>query len=524
MEVTEDNKARHLSLALLAWVAIFIALISTIASFTIEGRYGLNIWDEGFLWYGVQRVLLGEVPIRDFMAYDPGRYYWAACLMTLWGGHGILDLRAAVAVFQWIGLAGGLWVLASRAGTRSAGYLLVAALVMLMWMFPRHKLFDIALSLILVALFTWWLHRPDLRRHFIVGVAIGIIACFGRNHGVYAVIGSLLVFAWLAFERRSLPSWRALLAWSAGIAVGFLPIGIACLLVPGFAQAFWASILFLFELKATNLPLPVPWPWTVPYTTLPAEEGIRRLLIGLAFTCLIIYPVLGIVRMCRQRTTCLPVDAPLVATVCLAIPYAHYTFSRADVGHLAQGIFPALVGTFLMLGTTLNVVRWMSVGGILLASVWLAAPSHPALVCWRGGQCQDVVVSGQHLKLEPSVASDVSLLRDLAVHYAPNGRGFVATPLWPGAYALLERRSPLWEIYALTPRNEAFQQAEIERLRVTKPGFIVIFDLALDNREELRYRNTHPFIQKYIEEHFIPLKSANPAYHLYRAPDSDVTP
>jgi hypothetical protein len=505
------------------WMAACLAAFLIVSNFVLVARYGLSIWDEGFLWYGVQRVLLGEIPIRDFMAYDPGRYYWAAGLMSLWGGHGILDLRVAVAVFQWLGLASGLWVLASRAGTRRVGYLILAGLVMLVWMFPRHKLFDIALSLLLVALFTWWMHRPNLRRHFVVGMAIGIVACFGRNHAVYAVIGGVLVFAWLSFEQRSLPSWRALVAWSAGIVVGFLPIGIACLLVPGFAKAFWASIVFLFELKATNLPLPIPWPWTAPYTALSAEEGIRRLLIGLAFIGLIAYPLLGTVKMFRQRAKCVPVDAPIVATVCLAIPYAHYAFSRADVGHLAQGIFPALVGTFLMLGTARNALRWTSAAGLLLASLWIAAPAHPALACWRTGECQNVVISGQRLVLDPSVAGDVSLLRDLAVRYAPNGRPFVATPLWPGAYALLERRSPLWEIYALTPRSEAFQQAEIERLRAARPGFIVVFDLALDNREELRYRNTHPLIEKYIEEHFIRLPSMNPAYHLYRAPDAGAT-
>jgi hypothetical protein len=501
------------------WIAASLAGLYVIASLAFEGRFGLNIGDEGFLWYGVQRVLLGEIPIRDFMAYDPGRYYWAAGLMSLWGGRGILDLRVAVAVFQWLGLACGLWVLVSRGGRRQIGALIVAGLVMLVWMFPRHKLFDIALSLILVALFTWWLHRPNARRHFIVGIVIGIVACFGRNHGVYALIGSVLVFAWLTFE-QGLSSWRALLAWAMGIAVGFLPIGIACLLAPGFAQAFWASVIFLFELKATNLPLPIPWPWRVPYTALPTEDAIRGLLIGLAFMGLIIYPLLGLVKMFRQRAKCAPIDAPLVATVCLAIPYAHYAFSRADIGHLAQGIFPALLGTFLLLGTMRSAVRWVSAAGILLASIWATALSHPALECWRGGQCQDVVVSGQRLMLEPSVASDVSLLRNLAIRYAPIGRAFVTTPLWPGAYALLERRSPLWEIYALTPRSQVFQQSEIERLRAAKPAFIVVYDVALDNREELRYRNTHPLIEKYVEEHFIRLKSANPAYHLYRAPDA----
>jgi hypothetical protein len=132
-----------------------------------------------------------------------------------------------------------------------------------------------------------------------------------------------------------------------------------------------------------------------------------------------------------------------------------------------------------------------------------------------------VEISGSSLQVDPRPAADIALLRELASQFAQNGRSFLAVPYWPGAYPLLGRRSPIWEIYALIPRSEAFEKREIERIKASDPGFVVVLDLPLDGRDELRFRNTHPLIHQYIRDNFERVQNfPHPAYQIYVARSS----
>jgi hypothetical protein len=502
----------------LGFQALALASFTVFSLFFWQGHKGFSLWDEGFLWYGVQRVMLGEVPIRDFMAYDPGRYYWSAALLGLWGGNGIMALRGVVALFQAMGLFIGLLLIARSVTTPSFSYLLLSAITLAVWMYPRHKLFDISLCILLMGVLVLLVQHPTSRRYFLTGLCVGLVAVFGRNHGVYGVAGSLGIMAWLVIERVDAPRpAKGFVLWAIGVAVGFTPLLLMLLLVPGFAAAFWESILFFFEIKSTNLTLPVPWPWRVAFGSVTVDEAIRGVLIGLFFIAMVVFGVVAIAWGIWQRIHRRTVSPALIAAAALALPYAHYSYSRADIGHLALGIFPFLIGCLVWLGARPPSVKWSLALMLCGTSVWMMHVFHPGWQCYASKQCVGVEISGSHLDVDPGTASDVGLLRKLADEYAPNGGRFMAAPFWPGAYPLLERKSPMWEIYAIFPRNGGFEQLEIERIKAAAPGFILIFDYPLDGREALRFRNSHPLIHQYIQDNFELLSnSPNPAYQIYK--------
>ncbi len=507
----------HLPLQMLVLAAIVVT-----ASFVWQGSKGLNLWDEGFLWYGAQRVLLGEVPIRDFMAYDPGRYYWIAGLMSLWGGNGLMVLRIAAAIFQVLGLFVGLLLVARTekdCGKQNICYLLLSAAILVVWMFPPHKLFDISLSLFLIGVLTFLIQGPTSRRYFVSGLVVGLIAVFGRNHGLYGLAGTLGFFVWSSLDQTNQGGLlKGIAMWSVGVVIGYIPILLMASLVPGFAIAFWDSIRFLFEIKATNLARPIPWPWRVDFTSPLSGEAIRGVLMGFAFIGTVVFGVLAMFWVVRQKLQRKPVSPALAASSFLALPYAHYAFSRADIHHLALGIFPFLIGCLLLLSAQPAKLKWPFALLLGVASIFVVYPIHPGWQCRASMQCVNVEISGSNFQVDPLTADDISLLRRLAGKYASDGQSFVATPFWPGAYALLQRKSPMWEIYALFPRQQGFERAEIERIRTAMPKFAIVLDLPLDGRDELRFRNTHPLIHRYILDNFDRLpKSSNPAYQVYTA-------
>jgi hypothetical protein len=484
------------------------AFLCVIVQFLWEGNTGLNLSDEGFLWYGVQRVMKGEVPILDFASYDPGRYYFSAVLISMFGGKGLslIPLRIVLALTQAIGLFVAIHLISKfklkDKPTDNLIFIFISTAILIVWMLPRHKLFDVSISIFLVSVITYLIESPSPKKYFISGVSIGLIAFFGRNHAMYGAFSCILVISLMRlYGETGLGLTRVLLYWIAGVAFGSTPILLMMLVIPGFSIAFLESILFLFEVKATNIPLPVPWPWNVTLRNTEMGEAIRRVLIGDYFVGILLFSALSIFWVIYKKTKGHSVDPRLIAASSLSIPYAHFAFSRAGVGHLSQGIFPFLLGSICVISTAKTQIKWTLMGVLLVSSVWAIHAQHPGWQC-ISYTCVNIQLGEARIWVDQNTSRDIALFKRLNEQYTTKDETFIAAPIWPGSYALFSLKSPMLETYPIWHRSESVEIKEIERIKTSKPRYALILNSGLDGRDDLKFKNTHPLTYEYIRNNF----------------------
>jgi hypothetical protein len=479
---------------LVAFCLAFVALAAT-------AHLNYRLADEGYLWYGAQRVLAGEIPLRDFMSYDPGRYYLAALSMALLGaGPVAINLGCALLGALAAGLA--IWLM-SRGQARPWWYWLLASAAIIVWMVPRMKLYDIAASIALVALLAWLIERPDWRRCLLNGVGLGLVAIVGRNHGLYGAVADMAGLCYLAFAERRIALLPSLACWAGGVLIGYSPMLLAMLLVPGFTAALWASIHIYFEVGHTNAPLPIAWPWLVLWRGLHGALSLKNLLHGLL---LVSIPLFGmvVVAVCAWRARMRGITAQplLLAAALLSIPYVHHALARADIAHLAQAMQPMLIGVLLLVADLRRSRRAVAAFGILGISLFMAVPLQDSYQRWIQGDWVAAQFGPDTLQVPPQVAAQVAALDELISRYAPPNREIVAVPELAVANALADRRAAVWDTYPVFPADAAVQQQEIGRIQAEHPAFILVQDMG---HNRYGYPRTHPQVYDFITRNFVRL-------------------
>ncbi len=321
-------------------VAFAIAL-AVAAIIDVPGlRTGLNVADEGYLWYGTQQVLTGRVPIRDFRAYDPGRYYWCALFCLIFGRRN-LSLRLAMLALRVVTLALVAWLI-----HRATGDLLATAfwtLALSACSPPWYKHTEVFFSVAAVTAATLLIEAPTSAMHAVAGGFAGLSLLFGLNLALYnaaALAGASLV----ALARSGYEGSTPLLWFAAGVLAGLSPSVVMFATVPGLWRAYWRrKVMPVLRRGTTNLRVPIPWFWkaTPPQGAGPSKHE-RFVKIG--FTALPLFYLAMFAWLLLRPTPDSPWVRVATASACVGVCYMHYAMSRADSEHLWLSFAPFVIG------------------------------------------------------------------------------------------------------------------------------------------------------------------------------------
>ena len=490
------------------WLALLTVALS-VGWFLVDGDVKVNLADEGYIWYGVRAMSHGQVPMRDFHAYDPGRYFWTYA-WSLVLGDDLVSMRLACVFFQLFGVMAGL--LAARRLSCNPFFLTCIALMLCAWMHPRYKVFEQSIALTFVYAGVLLLEKPSCRRHFWVGALGGLMAFVGKNHGAYHVFAFALIIAWAALGKGWVEWIRRSAAWVGGMLLGFLPQWLMLLFVPGYYGSFMATLGEILS-KGTNLKTHVPWPWLVPgaYTSWYRYSAVAEGCFYVAIPLLFLLATVCAWRLGRAGLLANPV---FVAAVCVTLPYMHYVFSRADIVHLSHGA-PTLVLMCVAVAFTLPqkgrsaglVMATALVPACLLANLFqfgittelTAAPL--SLV--------RVDVGGQKMIAPIYHAHVMKCAQTLATELAKKDEPVLFLPHMPGLYPLTGRLSPTNQIYFIFPAEPDEDRALLAEIEAADVQWVMLHDYPLDGRDDLRFRNTNPIVFDFFRKNFEPVKIAS---------------
>jgi hypothetical protein len=485
------------------WSVLLLAIVLLGASFAVQGRQGINLGDEGFLWYGAQQTSHGKIPLRDFQSYDPGRYYWSAVGMRLFG-QGVVALRFSETLFQILGLWVGL--LAASRITQNWALLAAVGVMLTLWMFPSHKLFDSTLLLCGIWIAVRLIEEPSPARIFTAGFFVGLCVFFGRNHALYNFLAQASLLLLLHFKLRQPLAISHLEMWVAGIMTGLVPTIAMFVGAPGFFASYIESIQSIFR-QGTNISLPVPWPWRVSPSSL---AGMTQFFLGIFLIALPLGYLAAITVSLFMRSQMINDHALFIACAFVGLFYLHHAFSRADVSHLAQVIHPFLLGALALLGFlgAGKSYHWAVIVVLIAAALFIVGRQMPIYQRITSPTPWVHCDAGGKIFVPTSTNQLFTCLREFAAENIAPREGVLIAPFTPTLYPILGRESPLWDLAYYFPATAQRQETMIQELAAKNVNWAIISDTLLDKREDLRFSATHKLIWQYLMENFEPIESA----------------
>jgi hypothetical protein len=291
-----------------------------------------------------------------------------------------------------------------------------------------------------------------------------------------------------------------------GILIGYLPMILFFLLVPGFEGSFFEKILTVFRI-GTNLPLPIPWPWNA-NINLGIIQTLNAVILGLFFIILPTYYLISMIYLFFIKGKNLEGESLFTATIFVGIIYMYYAFSRADLSHLAHSMPPFIISiltlpvvfkykynSLLWLGilTIFSIMTFFTVGMINPFYFKITAPA---------GSLTTIDINGDSLCVDTGTAQIIKVVKNFKERNIKVNEELFIAPHWPGFYPILKLKSPVKNTYLLFEATETQQKDMVIELEKKKVNWVILGDILLDGRDDLRFRNTHKIVWSYIMSKF----------------------
>ena len=511
---------------------LFIAFF--LAAFVyLHNDVSIDFADEGFLWYGAQHVVAGQVPIRDFQSYEPGRYYWCAAVLFFLG-KGLMPLRLAMSLFQFVGLCFGLLTL--RRVTKSSLFLLGVGCLAIFWMLIPCRYFDASMTMIALFFATRLVEKPSFRRHLAAGVFTGLASFFGINHGLYLLAGFFVLSLYLDFKGLVTFAAKKRLFFLLGLTFGLFPFWFMFLTVPSFWASYWERIVILsssFYRGQANVSYPISWPWTIDWDKLTAPlpsfsgkmlEYTNYFSIGLFYIVLIIYYLVSVPALIKLKNIQERSRTLFVASVFIGFFYLRHIFARGDVCYLGEGIFPVWAG-LLASRAFLHSPRLKRIHSILV--IFFVCSSFLAAALLNNITFKYMVPKGgmtwyrvgkDRLWLTRPDAEYCENVKRLVSKYVKPEEPILLAPLLTTFYCLLQRESPVYELYFHIAPLRSMEERTVRRLEEKKVRWAIVGNILVDGHPEQALAHSHPLLWKYLMDHFefVTKEGLRPGYFLMR--------
>jgi hypothetical protein len=171
---------------------LFVLILATAVFGAIFNRATVLSYSIGYNLYGSERVLLGDIPYRDFDSlYPPGTIYVNVALFKSLGVS-LYSAMVGVLAFKILAVLV-LYLSASKLMPRS--WAVAAILMSLLWLRPNGAFKSVPMQygalLLALALYLLlkYLSEPGIIYLALVGATLGLLTLFKHNIGGYAFVG-----------------------------------------------------------------------------------------------------------------------------------------------------------------------------------------------------------------------------------------------------------------------------------------------------------------------------------------------